>query len=71
MVISISVIKINVTQRTYTRLTGDTGRDDYDICPSEGLFEPIIRWEVADNLGRSRDVTEICCNARSVHDIVK
>ena len=56
---------------TYTRLTWDTSRDDHDIRPSEGLFEPIIGWEVANDLSRRGDMTKVCCNSRSVHDIVK
>jgi hypothetical protein len=44
---------------TYAGLTGDTGWNDHDIRPSEGLFEPIIRWEVANDVGWSGDMTEV------------
>ena len=52
-------------------LTGNTSRDDDDVCAGECVLQAIIFGEVALDLGNGADVGEIGGDTWGVDDIVK
>ena len=54
---------------THSRFARNTGRDHDDVSTLESLGKAVVRREVALDLGRCRDVRDVCSDTWSVDDI--
>lgn len=49
--------------------SGNTGRNDDDVCTFQGMAQTIIRWQVSLDGRFGVDMTQICGDTRRIDDI--
>ena len=59
------------SQKTYSRLAWNPGRDDNDVGAGQGLLETFIRRKVTHDLGWSCNVGQVGSDTRRVHNIIE
>lgn len=50
----------------HSRFSGDSSRDDHNLCTLEGVLETIVGWFIASDLGFGINVTNIGSNTYQV-----